>query len=144
MKRALLLSCSLVLFGLVAACNSPQEAAVTGLAVELASIDRAADGSTTATIRILNPNVVAYNVAEAEHEIYLNGRMVGTVNIERPTGVPARSEAATQTGVLKLRSGESLPTGTIDYRMNSELILRLWGDTTQELKVSSSGSVAVR
>jgi hypothetical protein len=141
MKRVLLLVVSLLTLGFAAACNSPQAAAVSGLAVELASLARTPDGNAVATIRIRNPNVVAYNVAESEHRIHVNGRQVGTVKIRQPTGVPAQSNAATQTGTLE--GAASLPSGTADYRMESKLVLRLYGETTQDLKLTSSGSVTI-
>jgi hypothetical protein len=96
------------------------------------------------TIRIINPNVVAYNVAKAEHRIHLNGRLLGTVKIDRPVGVPAQNSSAQQIGSIKLDAGATLPSGIAEYRMESELLLRLWGESTQDLELSSSGSVTVK
>lgn len=141
MKRLLLPVLLLGLAALGAGCSSP--APLAGLSLELVALERAADGGVSATVRIVNPNLVAYNLARATHRIIVDGRLVGTLRYDRPTGVPAQNVAA-QEGRLALEPGTSLPSGPAAYRLESKVVLTLWGDRTEESKLSAAGSVTVR
>lgn len=141
MKRLLLPVLLLGLSMLGAGCSSP--APLAGLSLELVALERAADGGVAATVRVVNPNLVAYNLARATHRVLLDGRLVGTLRHERPTGVPAQN-VALQVGSLALEPGASLSPGPVAYRLESKVVLTLWGDRTEESKLSASGSVIVR
>lgn len=141
MKKTFALLCaSLGLLALLAGCYSSTK--ISGLTVELAKLEQAADGTFTATLRYTNPNVVAYNVANSTHKLSLNGKSVGTIIVNEPVGIP-QQYTLTHTGRLKLPAGMSLPAGTASYQMNSALILRLYGDATDKAGFTSSGTVEV-
>ena len=57
--------------------------------------------------------------------------------------MPAQN-VAEQRGNLELERGASVAAGTTAYRLESRLVLTLWGDRTEESKLSASGSVTVR
>jgi hypothetical protein len=126
---------------LLAGCSSAPPMA--GLGLELASIERRTDGSAVATVRIVNPNTVAYNVASASHRIFLGDRAVGTLEISKPIGVPAQN-VGLHTGPLKLESGAALPAGTVAYRLESRVTMVLWGDRSETNKLSGRGTVEVK
>lgn len=129
------------LFALIAAaCSS---SSFTGLGLELTSLERAADGAVTATVRITNTNVVAFNFPLARHTISLDGREIGTLVIETPTGVPSQT-AVEQTGRVELRRGAELSAGPASYRLESRIVVRLYGDRTENKQLGGSGTVVVK
>lgn len=137
----LLASLCLLGVGLLAGCSSSTPLA--GIGLELASIERRSDGTAVATVRIVNPNTVAYNVAGATHRIFLNERAVGTLEISQPTGLPAQT-VGLHSGPLKLESGATLPGGSASYRLESRVVLVLWGDRQETSKLTGRGTVAVQ
>ena len=141
MKRLLLPVLLLGLLALGAGCSST--APLAGLSLELVALERTPDGGATATVRVVNPNLVAYNLLRADHRVFLDGRQVGILKYDRPTGVPAQN-VAEQQGKLELERGASLAAGTTPYRLESRLTLTLWGDRTEESKLSAIGTVTVR
>ena len=141
MKRLLLPVLLLGVLGLGAGCTSP--APLAGLSLELVALDRTPDGGATATVRVVNPNLVAYNLLRTTHRVFLDGRHVGTLKYDLPTGVPAQNTAEQQ-GRLELERGAVLSAGTTAYRLESRIVLTLWGDRTEESKLSAIGTVTVR
>lgn len=142
MKKTLL--CLFLAGGVLVAltgCSNPP--AMIGLRMELTSIELAVDGSTTATVQIINPNLVAYNLVSATHKIILDGRTVGVLNITRATGVAPQS-VAPQSGTLDLDKGTALARGAAAYRMDSKFVVRVYGDATRDAKLSSSGTVVIK
>lgn len=134
----------LVALGLVAlltGCGTPN-VSTTGLSIQLLTIAQATDGSAVATLRITNPNVVSYNFSKANHRVFVAGRQVGTIDINRATGVPAQSSAATQQGVFVPKNGP-LPEGALDYRLESQIVLTLWGDKREDFRLESTGTAQV-
>jgi len=115
---------------------------VLGLGLELTTLERASDGTVTATVTITNPNVVSYNIARATHRIFIADKFIGILNITSPTGLPVQ-QAATQSGTVTLERGTSLPAGEARYRLESTLVMRLYGDNTQQQKTSGSGTVTI-
>ena len=65
---------------------------MVGLQVELTGINHAPNGRTQVTWRLVNPNIVPYLVAQANHRVYLDGVLIGTVNDREALAVPAQSK----------------------------------------------------
>jgi hypothetical protein len=128
------------LLSLLAGCRSAPR--INGLMVELAQLEQAADGTFTATLRYTNPNVVAYNVARSTHKLTLNGRPVGTIVAQDPVGVPPQF-TLTHRGRLKLSGSTTLPAGAAEYRMDTQLTLRLFGDALERVDFHSAGTTQV-
>lgn len=122
-------------------CSSPPPMA--GMRLELTAVERTSDGRTVATVLISNPNLVAYNLVRVSHRIQFGSGATGTLDITQPTGVPAQNSAV-QTGTLELDRGAALSAGTDTYRMDSRVVLRLYGERTDNTKISSSGQVVVK
>lgn len=142
MKNLLFSALWLGLVGLLASCSSGTNATV-GLRIELESIQRDSSGGATATVRIVNPNLVAYNIDRATHRIYLGDRLVGTLEVKRPLGIPAQN-VGLHTGALTLDKGATLAAGSAAYRVDSKVVLRLYGERTEDAKLSGSGTVTVK
>ena len=141
-----------LLLGLLAAvltgCNSGQVVTV-GLKVELIGIQRAGDGTTQVTWRVNNPNVVSYLLSETRHRIYLNGALIGSVVDTEPTAFPAQGHVD-KTGKLVLAGAaadrplsEAATAGSASYRVDSQVIVQLYGDMTEKGSLSHSGTVPV-
>ncbi|HEY4300275.1 MAG TPA: hypothetical protein VGM73_05345 [Candidatus Didemnitutus sp.] len=124
----------------LAGCSS--RPALTGLNTEVLSIQHAADGTLTATIQYDNASVLAVNISHSHHEISLNGRVVGTVDIAEPLGVPSQHNLS-QTGTLKL-SGAAPATGEASYEISSALNVVTYGDSKEIMKFAGSGTVTVK
>lgn len=114
-----------------------------GMRIELMSIERASDGSATATVQVVNPNLVAYNLVSATHKISLDGRTVGVLHITRATGVAPQSVAA-QSGVMELEKGAVISGGAASYRLDSKFIVRIYADATRDSKLTGSGTVVIK
>lgn len=142
MKNLLLSALLLGLVGLLASCSSSTNATV-GLRLELDSIQRDANGGATATVRFVNPNLVAYNIDSATHRIYLGDRFVGTLEVKRPLGIPAQN-VGLHTGALTLDKGATIAAGSTSYRIESKIVLRLYGERTEDAKFHGSGTVTVK
>ena len=84
---------------------------------------------------------MAFNVASSKHQVFLNGRLAGSLEISEPLGLPAEHNM-TQTGRLKLEGGAPAP-GAASYQINSALTLLLYGDTKEIQKFTSTGTVQV-
>jgi LEA14-like dessication related protein len=142
MKRLLVsVLASLVLVGLWTGCTSRQEGLV-GLQFELAGIERTAAGA-QATFRVVNPNMVSYNLDNVTYTVALDGKVVGTAQVKQPTGVPAQQTVAL-TAALVLAPGAVLPTGEAAYRLDAQVLFRLYDEVTEKLKVASAGRVVVK
>lgn len=141
MKNALLPLLLLGTLALFAGCSSPNVGA--GLQLELGSIERTADGGATATVRIVNPNMVAYNVATGVHTLSLGNGYTGTLTIRKPVGIPAQSTGL-HTGPLVAGKGAALVGGETSYQLESRVELTLWDDQKEDLKQRASGTVTVK
>jgi hypothetical protein len=133
-----LILCLALLVGLTGCHSGPE---LNGLAVELLKLERSPDGSIVATLQIDNSTVIAFNVGRSKHDILLNGRLVGTVEIDEPLGLPAQRNLP-QTGKLKLAAGALTP-GQASYQLNSALTLILQGDSKEIHKITGTGTVEV-
>ncbi|HET7535188.1 MAG TPA: hypothetical protein VFJ90_01945 [Candidatus Didemnitutus sp.] len=115
---------------------------LTGFTIELAKIERNADGSATATLRIVNPNVVAYNVESSTHTVFLDGKPAGTITVTHAEGVPAQTTVI-ETGTFTAAPGYTLSAGKASYRMETNLLLLLYGDEKEKQKLSGTGTVEI-
>jgi hypothetical protein len=127
------------LLALLVGCSSPP---LTGFTIELQKIEQAADGSLIATARLVNPNVVAYNVDSSTHALYLDGKLAGTLSASGAEGVPAQNSVVT-TAKFSTAPGFVLKSGTASYRLESVLVMRLYGDSTEKQKLTSTGTVQI-
>lgn len=142
MKRLFVsLLASLALVGLWTGCTSRQEGLV-GLQLELAGIERTAAGA-QATFRVVNPNMVSYNLDNVTYTVALDGKVVGTAQIKQPTGVPAQ-QTIMQTAALVLAPGAVLPVGEASYRFDAQVLFRLYDEMTEKKKFSGAGRVVVK
>jgi hypothetical protein len=146
MKKFLAPLFLLTLFAAFAAgCGSTGNIMV-GLKTELTGIDHTA-GGTQVSWRLVNPNVVPYLVAKATHRIYLDGVLVGTIHDDETVAVPAQNnldrrhplQAAGPAAERALAAASA--AGSASYRVESSLLIRLYGDTTEKTSLTSSGKV---
>lgn len=132
---------------LASGCSS--NSVMVGLKVELTSIVHPSAGAPQVSWRVVNPNVVSYLVAQANHRIFLNGVLVGTINDREAVAVPAQSNA---NRVSPLVSGgpaaertlaAAATAGSAAYRLESVVTIRLYGDSMDKSSLSSAGMVPV-
>lgn len=129
-------------------CGSSNTTTV-GLQVELTGIARASDGTTSLSWRVVNPNIVPYLVAQSSHKVQLNGVVVGTANDKEPLAVPAQSRVdRTSPLVLAGTSAEhalasAVAAGTASYQVESSILIRLYGETTDKSTLKASGTLPV-
>jgi hypothetical protein len=138
MKNTLLALCAAVaLVVSFSACSSQMP---VGLGIELVSLDAKAGH---ATVRYLNPSVVAYNVEHSSHRVILDGKFVGTVELKAPIGIPQQRNLE-QSGTFVAEKSANIAAGSASYRLESTLFLVLYGDNLQTSKISGSGTVVVK
>ena len=114
-----------------------------GLQVQLVKLERKADGSLLASLLFSNPNVGSRNVAKSSHQLTLNGKLAGELDIVEPLGLPAL-QTATVPVTLKRASGAAEVAGSVSYQLASLLTLSVYDDNVQRYKTSSSGTVVVQ
>lgn len=136
------------LFTLFAAgCSS--NTVMVGLQTELTGIARANDGTTQVSWRVVNPNIVSYLVAGAEHRIYFDGVLVGATKDREPMAVPAQSKVdrtstlAPAGAAAERTLTAALKAGSATYRLESTVTIRLYGDTTEKNTLTATGTVPV-
>lgn len=138
MKNTLLALCAAV--ALVVSFSACSSRIPVGLGIELASLEAAAG---KATVRYVNPSVVSYNVDHSTHRVFLDGKLVGKIEIKAPLGIPAQRNLE-QGGTFVAEKGANVATGSANYRLQSELTLVLYGENVQTSKLSGSGTVVVK
>lgn len=130
-------------------CTNASKIIVVGLRAELTGIERASDGSTTVTWHINNPNVAAYLVASTNQKIYLNDILVGSTDDPAPMAVPAQNKAGKTSKLIVAGPaadrllGELAGHGPANYRVESSIVVVLYGDSSEKGSFTSTGSVAV-
>ena len=138
----------LLLSVLLAGCGGPSTVTV-GLKTELAAIAHHGNGQTLVTWRVVNPNVVPYLLASASHRIYLDGVLVGTVTDREPMAIPAQSRqertvALTANGPAAAETlAKAASAGSAAYRLESNVVVRLFGEETDKSEMRSTGTVPV-
>jgi len=149
MKKVLtpliLLACA-VLFS--SGCGNVGAIVVTGLRIELTGIERAADGAVSVSWQLANPNVTPYLMAQVTNKIYLNGSLVGTTLEKDPFAVPANGNIAktnrlTLAGPAATQILMTAAQGPVNYRLESNLIIQIYGDETEKGNLVQSGTVTV-
>jgi len=140
MKKAFLSVIITVAAGLLLSSCSTGRPGLAGLGVELVKIE-VAGGAAHAVVRLKNPNLIAYNIAQSRHKIELGG-WSGVAETRAPFGVPPQS---TQEQRVEIGAGriDQLPAGAADYRLESDLKLRLYGETMESLEIQARGRVVV-
>jgi hypothetical protein len=123
----------------VAGCNTARPG-LAGLKAELAKLE--IEGATgKATIRYTNPNLIAYNLAQSKHKIHVAG-WSGVAETREAFGVPPQA-VAEQVVALKPERLEQLAAGAQDYRLESDLTMRLYGESRESMGVTANGRVVV-
>lgn len=120
-----------------------------GLSVELTGINRAADGTVTVGWNLMNPNVAPYLLARVSHRIFLDGTLVGTTLDEEPMAIPAQQAISKVTRLTPAGPeaerliAEAAAKGRAAYRVDTQLLIRLYGDNTDKGALTHSGTVRV-
>ncbi len=137
------------LLALLGAGCSSSNTITAGLRVELTGLAHAADGTTRADWRVVNPNVVPYLLAQSSHRVYLDGVLIGTITDKDAMALPANNHSARSTalksaGAAAERALAAAATAkSASYRIESDIIIRLYGDSTERSGLSSTGTVPV-
>lgn len=142
----LALGCALFLAG----CgHNVSEIIVVGLNAELTGIERAGDGTVTVKWSMVNPNVTPYLLSGVTNKIYLNGTLVGSTVETEAFGLPAQ-QAVHKTTRLTVAGpdatrviAEAAAHGSAAYRVDSQLVILLYGESTEKGTLTHSGSVPV-
>src|ERR1700694_5552321 len=107
--------------------NTSHNIITVGLKIELASLERAGDGTVQVTWRVSNPNLASYLLSQTSHRIFLNGTLVGKTMDNDPMGVPAQF-STTKTSKLLLADQaaervlrDALAAGSARYRVESQI-----------------------
>jgi len=133
----------------VLGCRNTSVIVATGLRVELTAITNHADGTVSASWRMVNPNIVSYLLSSTSHKVYLNGTLVGTITDHEPLGVPASSNVdrtATLAGGDAAASralAEAVTKGSGTYRVDSQIVIRIYDETLEKASLTNSGTVTV-
>lgn len=130
-------------------CTNTSRLIATGLEARLTEIVRAGDGTVTASWHVTNTNVVSYLFARVRSKIYLNGVYLGVIINENPLGIPAgtdveRSGIITGGDAAASRAlAEALAHGSASYRVDTQITVRIYGETVEETKLTHTGTVPV-
>jgi len=134
----------------LAACGiNNSEIISRGLRIAVTKIERTDTGAYQVTWEVQNPNVVSYVVDHSEHQIYLDGTLVGTVAKKGRQGVPLQAKAegvdpltpANPAAADKL--AQLIGQAPAAYRVDSTIWVLLQDDETSKSRLSSTGTVAV-
>ena len=134
----------------LAGCNSYNRDVISvGLSVELNGIKRAEDDTVSVAWNMVNPNVTSYLLSRVSNKIFLNGTLVGTTVDAEPMAVPARQSVGKVSKLTLAGPGaerliaEAVVQGRAAYRVDSQLIILLYGDVTEKGALTHAGSVPV-
>lgn len=145
MKKIFALLCAAGLIAFLSSCST-YKPGLLGLKAELLSIERDGQGGATASLQLVNPNVVSYIVSESRHKVYVNNRYIGTATIKQPAGVPTRANVP-QSGPISLErnAGEVLDAagGSASYRLDSDLTIQLYGEIFEKHASAASGTIRI-
>ena len=141
--------CVLFVFAaFLAGCGGPNTTTV-GLKVELSRVAHGGNGRTEVSWRLVNPNIVPYLLARATHKIYLDGVLVGTVDDREALAVPAQSNQDRTSPLTSAGAGaeaalaNAARNGSAAYRVESVVVVRLFGETTEKTDLRATGTVPV-
>jgi LEA14-like dessication related protein len=142
------LSLLLLVTFFLAGCGGPNTTTV-GLKIELTRVVRQANGGAQVTWRVVNPNIVPYLLARATHHVYLDGVAVGTLDDSEALAIPAQTnqERTTTLAAAGTAAEQALAAaakaGAATYRLDSNVIVRLYGDTVEKSELHGAGTVPV-
>ena len=125
---------------LLNACSSRVDQ--ISLQVNVIKLEHKADGNFLATLQFSNPNVGSVNVEKSTHQLFLNGKPAGVLEITEPIGLPAQ-QSVTTTATFRLTGLPADFSGAVSYQLVSSMLLRVFDDTTERCKSSSSGTVTM-
>lgn len=138
----------LLLSALLAGCHGSSTVTV-GLKPELTGITRQNHGPTQVAWRVVNPNIVPYLLGRISHRIYLDGVLVGTIDDREALAIPAQAnQERTSTLVIAGTAGEqalakAAAAGSATYRLETTVIVQLFGEETDKGELLATGSVPV-
>jgi LEA14-like dessication related protein len=142
----LILSLLLSLF--LAGCGGPSNVTV-GLKTELVAVARQSNGQTLVTWRAVNPNVVPYLLASATHRVYLDGILIGSVTDREALAIPAQTNQDHTVALTLVGGGaeqalaKAATVGSAAYRLETTVIVRLYGEETEKSELRATGTVPV-
>lgn len=131
----------------LAGCSGPSNTTV-GLKVELTRI-AVANGATQVTWRVLNPNLVPYLIGESSHRVYLDGTLVGSLQDREALAIPSQSTQERTTALVPAGAAAeralaaAVAAGSANYRVEMNVLVRLYGDTTEKGELRAQGTVPV-
>ena len=134
---------------LLAGCSSSDTNTTAGVKIELTKVARAGDGSVQVSWRVANPNVISYLLSEANHRIYLNGVLVGTVKDREPVAITPQAHTDVTSPLISAGpAGDSAlaaaaTAGSAAYRVESAIVVQLYGETVDKSSLTSTGTVPV-
>lgn len=120
-----------------------------GLNAELTGIERTGDGTVMVKWSMVNPNVASYLLSRVTNKIYLNGTFLGTTVDTDAMALPVQQSVSkvsklTPAGPETARLlTEAAARGSAAYRVDSQLVILLYGETTEKAALTHSGSVPV-
>ncbi|MDI1320421.1 MAG: hypothetical protein PSW75_09560 [bacterium] len=125
------------------------DAIAVGLSAELTGIERASDGNVSVKWDMVNPNVSSYLLSRVTNKIFLNGTLVGTTVDAEAMALPAQ-RTVNKVSKLTLAGpdaarliAEVAARGRAAYRVDSQLVILLYGDVTEKSALTHAGSVPV-
>ena len=133
----------------VLGCRNTSVIIATGLRVELTAITNNADGTVSASWRMVNPNIASYLLSSTSHKVYLNGVLLGTITDHEPLGVPASTsvDRASKLGAGDAAASrtlaEAMTKGSGNYRVDSQIVIRIYDETVEKATLTNSGTVPV-
>lgn len=131
----------------VAGCTSNSRIIATGLGVELTAIAPQPDGTVKVSWHVANTNIVSYLLSRVHQKISLNGVTLGTIEDLEPLAVPASTNTGRTTTIKPTAEAarllQSAGNGTLAYEVNTKITILIYGDTTEDSKLSNRGTVAI-
>lgn len=130
-------------------CFTGSHSIGAGLQAEVTGIESAADGSIMATWRLINPNIGPYLISRTSPKVYLDDVYLGMADDTDRLVVPAR-DVGTRT--VRLTGGEAAASralqaasaqGTGHYRLVVPIVILVYGDVTEKMELSQTGTVPV-
>jgi hypothetical protein len=139
----------LILTAFLAGCGGPNTTTV-GLKIELTSVARQTDGRAQVTWRVVNPNIVPYLLARTTHRVYLDGVLVGSLDDREVLAIPAQANQERTTVLISAGPAAeralaaAAAAGSAAYRVETNVLVRLYGETTDKGELRGAGTVPVK
>ena len=140
-KLSVLLPLVLFALTLLEGCSSKIEG--IALQVQLVKLERQTNGSFLASLLFSNPNVNGVNVVKSTHQVSLNGKPAGVLEVTEPIGIPAQ-QTVTTAATFTPSNGTTDLSGSVSYQLASLLTVSIYDNDIERYKTNSSGAVTVR